>query len=404
MAMERLTLEKHNHFREAPQENLHDHLIFPPGDNEFYPTFQPESLPSQVPSMGDEGHLGSRNLFSADKSLDCILRRLWEEEIPGKEYVEEYLRNQRRRNLRPSTMRNSFRTIRSFLRLLKDWGKGHLEQIGREDLAKFVEYEQDRGSKASTVRMRLACVKAFIRFLIEGEVLDPEVLSKRMSIKVPDTLPRAIEIDDEEKLLSVIDDVRNRAMILLLLRTGMRIGELLNTLVNDVNLKEQKIDIWEAQKNRVGRVVYFSDDALGALKAWLKIRDPKKELIFYALSRDTMSYSAARSMFCKYLEKAGLSYRGYTLHCLRHSNASSLLNAGMPLECLKELLGHTSVEVTRRYARLTNKTREKEYFKAMSRIERGDIDGHYRVDLELQEILKEKELLTTHSEELPQYP
>ena len=62
------------------------------------------------------------------------------------------------------------------------------------------------------------------------------------------------------------------------------------------------------------------------------------------------------------------------------------------------------MEVTRRYARLTNKTREKEYFKAMSKIERGDIDGHYRVDLELQEILKEKELLTTHSEELPQYP
>ena len=52
-------------------------------------------------------------------------------------------------------------------------------------------------------------------------------------------------------------------MILLLLRTGMRIGELLRTLLRDVNLKEQKIEIWEAQKNRVGRVVYFSDDAHG---------------------------------------------------------------------------------------------------------------------------------------------
>jgi len=180
MAMERLTLEKHNHFREAPQENLHDHLIFPPGDNGFYPTFQPESLPSQVPSMVDEGHLRSQNLFSADKGLDHILRKLWEEEIPGKEYVEEYLRNQRRRNLRPSTMRNSFTTIRSFLRVVKDWGKNHLEQISREDVARFVEHEQDRGLKASTVRMRLACVKAFIRFLIEGEVVHPEVLSKRM--------------------------------------------------------------------------------------------------------------------------------------------------------------------------------------------------------------------------------
>ena len=404
MAMERLTLEKHNQFREAPQENLHDHIIFPPSDSEIYPPFQPEPLPSQVLSIEGKKHLGGRKLFSADKSLDCILRRLWEEEISGKEYFEQYLRNQYRRNLRPSTMRNSFRTIRSFLRLLKDWGKSHLEQISREDLAKFVEYEQDRGSKASTVRMRLACVKAFIRFLIEGGVLDPEVLSKRMSIKVPDTLPRAIEIDDEEKLLSVIDDVRNRAMILLLLRTGMRIGELLNTHVRDVNLKEQKIEIWEAMKNRVGRVVYFSDDAHGALKAWLKIRDPKKELVFYAQGHNTMSYSAARAVFCKYLKKADLSHKDYTLHCLRHSNASSLLNAGMPLECLKELLGHSSVEVTRRYARLTNKTRENEYFKAMSKIERGEIDGHYRVDLELQEILEEKKLFSTYSEELPEHP
>ena len=275
MAIERPRFEKDNCFGETPPGNFPDHLITPPNDNGFYPGFQSESLLIQIPSAG--------SLWSPNKGLDCILSKLQEEEIPGKGYVEQYLRNQYRRNLRASTMRNSFRTIRSFLRLLKDWGKGHLEQISREDLARFVEYEQDRGSKASTVRMRLATVKAFLRFVIEAGVVDPDVISRRMIIKVPDSLPRAIEPDDEEKLLSVIDDVRNRAMILLLLRTGMRIGELLNTLVNDVNLKERKIDIWEAQKNRLGRVVYFSDNALGALKVWLKIRDPKKELIFLCL-------------------------------------------------------------------------------------------------------------------------
>lgn len=402
--MERLTSEKHNSFGEAPQGNLHDHLIFPPDDNEFYPAFQPESLRNQVPPIGEERPLGGRNPFSADKGLDRIFRKLWEEDIPGKRYVEQYLRNQRRRNLRSSTMGNSFNTIRSFLRGMKAWKKDHLEQTGRADLARFVEDEQDRGLKASTVRMRLACVKAFIRFLIEGGVVHPEVLSKRMVIKVPDSLPRAMELDDEKSLISVVDDIRNRAMILLLLRTGMRIGELLNTLVRDVNLKERKIEIWEAQKNRVGRVVYFSEDARGALKAWFKIRDPEKERIFYTSSRDKMSYSASRAMFCKYLNKAGLSHKNYTLHCLRHSNASSLLNAGIPLECLKELLGHSSVEVTRRYAKLTNATREKEYFKAMSKIERGEIDGYYRVDLELQKILEEKKLFSSYREELPEHP
>ena len=94
MAMERLTLEKNNQFRETPQRNLQNHLIFPPDDNEIHLPFQPEPLPSQVLSIEGEKHLGSRNLFSADKSLDCILRKLWEEDIPGKEYFDQYLRNQ----------------------------------------------------------------------------------------------------------------------------------------------------------------------------------------------------------------------------------------------------------------------------------------------------------------------
>jgi site-specific recombinase XerD len=79
----------------------------------------------------------------------------------------------------------------------------------------------------------------------------------------------------------------------------------------------------------------------------------------------------------KYVKKAGLSDRGYTLHRLRHSFASELLNAGMRLECLQPILGHTNIEVTRRYARLTDKSREEEYFRAMQIIEQEGIDGHY---------------------------
>ena len=89
-----------------------------------------------------------------------------------------------------------------------------------------------------------------------------------------------------------------------------------------------------------------------------------------------MSYEAARCMFNKYLEKARLSYSGYTLHCLRHTFATELLNARMPLECLRVLLGHTSLEVTRIYARLTDKTREQEYFMAMDRILKGETDAY----------------------------
>jgi integrase/recombinase XerD len=213
-----------------------------------------------------------------------------------------------------------------------------------------------------------------------------------------------MEPEDVAKLVSSIDYSRDRAMILLMLRTGMRIGELLNLRLDEVNLRERKVEIYEAEKSRVGRVVYLSEDARAALKEWFKERDFDKKLVFYAQGRPKMSYGNARLRFRKYLVQAALAHKGYTLHCLRHTCASELLNAGMRLECLQQLLGHSTIEMTRRYARLTDKTREKEYFRAMEIIERGEIGGSYQLDSELPEIFETKELLETHAEEPPEHP
>jgi integrase/recombinase XerD len=120
--------------------------------------------------------------------------------------------------------------------------------------------------KPVTVSTRLTSLYAFLGYLIEREIVHPDVIKKKMRIKVPDALPRAIDPEDMRLFLSVIKKPRDWAMILILLRTGMRIGELLNTKVGDINLRERRIEIFEAGKTRVGRVVYLSDDAGWALK------------------------------------------------------------------------------------------------------------------------------------------
>ena len=90
----------------------------------------------------------------------------------------------------------------------------------------------------------------------------------------------------------------------------MRIGELLNTTVNgSPNLRERKIVILLAEKTQVGRVVYFSDDAREALLAWLAERLPSKPKV-HAHNRDSISYTAVRTQFHKYLAQAGLSQKG----------------------------------------------------------------------------------------------
>jgi site-specific recombinase XerD len=261
-----------------------------------------------------------------------------------------------------------------------------LELVSREDLCGFIEHEQDRGLKPSSVSGRVDGVYAFIGFLVNREVLCPELLKRKLRIKVPDSLPRAMDPQDVRKLLSVIRRPRERAIVLVLLRTGMRIGELLSTTVSDVNFSEKRIEIFETQKNRVGRVVYLAEDACGTLAHWLQVRRWQTALIFSGYGGRPLSYEVARSNFKRLLVQADLAHKGYTLHCLRHTFASELLNAGMRLECLQPLLGHSQIEMTRRYARLTDVTRKEEYFRAMAKIEKEGVHGDYRCDYQLPQV------------------
>jgi site-specific recombinase XerD len=326
--------------------------------------------------------------------IEKYLKQLAGKELLGESYVRDYVHDQKRRNCRPNTMRSNCGTLVVFLSYLKqERGRTFLEAITREDVSSFIEHEQDRGMQPNTVSTRLRLVYAFLRYLVDREVVHPDLLKRKLRVKVPEALPRAMDPEDIQQLLAVIEKPRDRAMILILLRTGMRIGELLATRMSEVNLREKQILIREAQKTRVGRVAYLSEDACKALVVWLNQRDLTKERLFYGQGRPCLSYTAIRMRFAKYLEAAGLAHKGYSLHCLRHTCATELLNAGMRLECLQQLLGHSSIEMTRRYARLTDNTRREEYFRAMAIIEKGEPYGHYRRHPELPPVLEAKELL-----------
>jgi site-specific recombinase XerD len=320
--------------------------------------------------------IDAANDQDVDTPIDRILQKTSRLDLPGREHFESYLRHKWRMNHKPSTLKGSAHAVSSFLTFYGGIGKSHIEEIVINDLEAFIEHEQDRQLKVTTVRTRLHCLSAFLRFLIEQDIIDGRILKRKIKLKVPDFLPRAIAPGDIRKILGAIKEIRDRALILVLLRTGMRIGELLRLNVRDLDVREKKIHIYEGEKNCLGRVVYLSDDALMALGLWLKRRDKTKEHLFYGL-RSKMCYTSARNIFTQYLSKAGLQYKGYTIHSLRHTFASELLNAGMRLECLQLLLGHRDIEMTRRYARLTDKSRQEEYFRAMEIIERGGIHGAY---------------------------
>jgi integrase/recombinase XerD len=328
--------------------------------------------------------------------LNRTLDRLEESDLPGYEYAISHLCDKYRRNLTISTISQTGHTLIAFLSFFQALGRENIVEICRKDIAAYVEHMQDRGLKMTSVKNHLHTVYAFIQYLVDNEVLPLNILHKKIRIKLPEVLPRAIPAEDLQQILAVIENVRDRALIVLLLHTGMRIGELLRVKMSDIILSERKILLYLGEKNFQGRIVYYSSDAEQALKKWLAIRDLSSEYLFYGYAGQELSYVVAWMIMSKAVQKAGLGQRGYSLHSLRHTFATNMLNAGLRLEVLQQLLGHLSIEITLQYARISDITREDAYFKAMAVIEKGGSHEHDRVNPELQAVFEEKKFLGSH--------
>jgi integrase/recombinase XerD len=330
------------------------------------------------------------------RALNRAIDNLEQGNLPGYEYAISHVCDKYRRNLTISTISQTGRILVVFLSFIQDLGRLSIEDITRKDIADYVEHLHDRGLVMTSVKNYLHTVYAFIRYLVDNKLLPLDILRKKIRIKLPEVLPRAIPAGDLQQILAVITPVRDRALILLLLHTGMRIGELLRVKIADIILPERKILLYLGEKNFQGRIVYFSSDAEQALKKWLEIRDSGSEYLFYGYAGQELSHVGAWMIMRKALRKTGLEHRGYSLHSLRHTFATNMLNAGLRLEVLQQLLGHLSIEITLRYAKVSNITRENEFFKAMTIIEKGGNHEHDRVNSELQAVFKEKELLGAH--------
>ena len=183
---------------------------------------QPFNPPESPPQDTDELNPRLKNPL-----IEKYLKQLVKKGLFGRPYVKDYLYDQKRRNCRPSTIRSNFTTLLVFLSYLKERGRTSLETITRDDLSSFIEHEQDRGMQPNTVSTRLRLLYAFVGYLVDREVAHPDLLKRKLRVKVPEALPRAMDPEDVQQLLAVIEKSRDRAMILVLLRTGMRIGELL---------------------------------------------------------------------------------------------------------------------------------------------------------------------------------
>ena len=238
------------------------------------------------------------------------------------------------------------------------------------DIHCFVSTASAKGLSPSTINTSLSTLKEFFDFLREdGQTQVQPVIGRRHRLFAPTTLPKPMAEVDLISFFKVIDSLRDRLIFLLMLRCGLRVSEVCRLTWDAVDLQAATVRVNNG-KGQVDRIAYISPDLEKTLALWHERSGqsehlfPSRKVRLAPLGRGDVHWQMK-----KYLRLAGISKR-YSPHCLRHSFATQLLNAGVSLEVLKELMGHRSIQMTLRYTQLYESTKRQQYDQAMENIER----------------------------------
>ncbi len=306
-------------------------------------------------------------------------KRIIEEQAPpcAREELRGFYLNMKRQGLRAATMRAHVSGLKQFAQWHTDPAGGRewpgWKNIGRREIYEYMDHEMGRGLKAGSVRKLMFDLSAFFTHLVDDGQMEESPCREGMFVKADKPLPRAMTLEDLDAFTEALESAPafDRASMLTLLRTGMRVGELMGVRVGDVDMADMSIRLYVGEKNRLGRVVYFTDDARDALREWMKERmstGVDSEYLF-AKKRGLLSYSGMRYVFGRNLERAGLKGK-YSPHSLRHTFATLLANEGMDVMYLQRLMGHDSLQSTMRYIVVDEKEAHEEYYRLIEKIER----------------------------------
>ncbi len=243
-----------------------------------------------------------------------------------------------------------------------------LTQATAHDISAFITAALASGLAPSTINTKVGLLAGFFEYLHEeGQMTHQPVLRRRHRLLTPTVLPKPIPDTDLTAFFQVIDAVRDRLIFLFMLRCGLRVSEVCALTWDAIDVHAGTVRI-NRGKGQVDRIVYLSPDVEQALEVWRAHHTPGLYLFPSPKRyRAHLFRSQINGLMNQYLAAAGLT-RHYSPHCLRHTFATHLLNAGVPLEVLKELMGHHSIQLTLRYTQLYDTTKKHQYEQAMAQI------------------------------------
>jgi len=225
-----------------------------------------------------------------------------------------------------------------------------------------VQNQRDRnpeyGLNAASRARKIATIRSFYKYLtVKAHLLDENPVKDMDSPKLKKTLPKYLTLDESVRLLESVqgkNQERDYCILTLFLNCGLRISELVGLNLNDIQGEALHV----LGKGNKMRVVFLNDACKSALDAWLAVRRPivgrDQNALFLSSQDERISRSTVHAMVKKRLSEAGLNASEYSSHKLRHTAATLMLQNGVDVRAVQEVLGHEHLNTTEIYTHIDN--------------------------------------------------
>ena len=234
----------------------------------------------------------------------------------------------------------------------------YLSYLSRDRVKQANSAEPEFGLTASSRARKIAAIRSFFKYMtVKAKLLDENPVQDLDSPKLPKTLPRYLTLEESQRLLSAVDGnnkERDYCILCIFLNCGLRISELVGMNVNDYRGDNLRV----IGKGNKERTVYLNDACRKALDDWLEVRKaiapPRVAAMFLSNRRARISVDSVQVLVKKYLTRAGLDASLYSTHKLRHTAATLMLQNGVDVRTLQEVLGHENLNTTQIYTHIDN--------------------------------------------------
>lgn len=232
-----------------------------------------------------------------------------------------------------------------------------IDKIDNISIRSYLGSLYKRRNKKSTILRKLSSIKSFFKFLINKGYINKNPGALVSSPKRENRITRFASVDEIFRLLSITDNnnplsARDNAILELLYATGMRVSELTNLKIEDIDLNSMIVKVFG--KGRKERIIPIGSKSRDSLKVYLSLRNKllrnNRDVgwLFLNYRGGRLTSRSVGRITDKYISKSAMSKR-LTPHSIRHSFATHLLDAGADLRSIQELLGHSSLSTTQRY-------------------------------------------------------